>query len=75
LRQVLPCYPTCSPITLWHYFRKGGKRWKSFIDADGATRADVQDSKALEYFPGRVVWKDLVSSLRGQLNVGIGKRI
>ena len=30
---------------------------------------DTLDKKALEHFPGRVVRKDLVGSLRGQLNV------
>ena len=33
------------------------------------TVLDVLDRKSLEYFPGRVVRKDLVSALKGQLNV------
>lgn len=33
------------------------------------TTLDELDSKALEHFPGRVVRKDLVGSLKGQLNV------
>ena len=32
---------------------------------------DSLDTKALEHFPGRVVRKDLVSTLKGQVNVPV----